>query len=219
MTPPLNLDVLHRLVALDRSGTGRLANVSKQYDDARLLTLNPEDPGVGDPLSFLSSSSVSSHTSRVRRSPLEFSHPLHIGSSISYFRSPAEIQPTSMSYAPSRPRNRIQTRRTLPFQLVSQPLLGYAHSRSYVGEPRPVQISDFRSGPSMSGYESDPSESQDTMSGFDSEATDDDDDQSDPRTRASAHRTRAKAADILSMLNSLTEDLQNQKHRLRFGFF
>ncbi|TRY66935.1 hypothetical protein TCAL_07650 [Tigriopus californicus] len=134
------------------------------------------DPGVGDPLSFLSSSSVSSHTSRVRRSPLEFSHPLHIGSSISYFRSPAEIQPTSMSYAPSRPRNRIQTRRTLPFQLVSQPLLGYAHSRSYV-------------------------------------------DQSDPRTRASAHRTRAKAADILSMLNSLTEDLQNQKHRLRFGFF
>lgn len=79
-----------------------------------------------------------------------------------------------MSYMPPRPRNRIQTRRTLPFQLVPQPLLGYAHSRSYVGEPRPIQIADFRSEPNMSGYERDPLESQDTMSGFDPEITDDD---------------------------------------------
>eukprot|EP00095_Tigriopus_kingsejongensis_P001407 maker-scaffold229_size244821-snap-gene-1.18 protein:Tk01407 transcript:maker-scaffold229_size244821-snap-gene-1.18-mRNA-1 annotation:"aminoglycoside n(3 )-acetyltransferase" len=144
--------------------------------------VNPNliSPG-GIPFRFTPNAVVprSAH-SRVRRSPMEFSHPLHIGSSISYFRSPAEISPTPVSpyrsLAYNRPRNRIQTRRTLPFQLVPQPPLGYAHSRNYV-------------------------------------------DLGGSQVRSTAQDTRAKAADILSMLNSLTEDLRNQKHRLRFGFF
>jgi hypothetical protein len=76
---------------------------------------------------------------RVRRdaSSAFFSHPLQQNSvSRSYYKR----RPSYFDQASARPRKRLQTRRSLPFQLVPHKPLEYSRSRSFVGEPMPLRI-------------------------------------------------------------------------------